>query len=33
MVSIPNSVTRIACTILSKDGFDFPVCFMTIKIT
>ena len=28
----PNAATRIAYEILSKDGYDFPVYFMTIKI-
>lgn len=28
----PNATTRIAYEILSKDGYDFPVYFMTIKI-
>ena len=29
----PNAATRIAYEILSKDGYDFPVYFMTIKIS
>lgn len=28
----PNAATRIAYEILSKDGYDFPVYFMAIKI-
>ncbi|MBL6465997.1 MAG: hypothetical protein JNG49_06255 [Peptostreptococcus stomatis] len=28
----PNAATRIAYEVLSKDGYDFPVYFMTIKI-
>ena len=29
----PNATTRIAYEILSKDGYDFPVYFITIKLT
>lgn len=29
----PNATTRIAYEILSKDGYDFPVYYMTIKIS
>ncbi|MEQ3039226.1 hypothetical protein [Thomasclavelia ramosa] len=28
----PNATTKIAYEVLSKDGYDFPVYFMTIKI-
>ena len=28
----PNAATRIAKCILSKDGFDFPVFFLSVKI-
>jgi hypothetical protein len=31
-LSHPNAATRIAYEILSKDGYDFPVYFMTIKM-
>lgn len=29
----PNAATRIAFEILTKDGYDFPVYYMTIKIS
>ena len=29
----PNAATRIATTILSRDGYDFPVYFIAFKIT
>lgn len=32
-LTLPSAATRIACEIISKDGYDFPVYFMTIKIT
>ncbi len=28
----PNAATRVATVILSRDGFDFPVYFITFKI-
>lgn len=31
-LSFPNAATRIAFEILSKDGYDFPVYFLAIKI-
>ena len=28
----PNAAIRIAYEVLSKDGYDFPVYFITIKM-
>ena len=29
----PNAVTRIASTILCRDGYDFPVYFLALKLS
>lgn len=31
--SYPNASTRVADIILSRDGYDFPVYFITLKIS
>lgn len=31
-MTYPNAVTRVASAIFSRDGFDFPIYFIALKI-